>query len=302
MEGRIEYPDLKAMAEKSTSCDELWEKYSKVLRRIKRAQGESQEEFQARKLVWYLYANKLEEFFSIVSGEENIEQLKKAGKKFKNFVKKWAKENNVEATFLMRIKDFIGINEKIRLYIRKGKSLDRILDLIGFRVIIHSDDEDLCYDLMNKVIVYFISEGCIPTQAEPNVDVGIMEAQRESGLDERFIPNVKDYIRFPKALTGYSFQKSLTGYRSLHVVMRTTKGLPFEIQIRTKEMDEAADDANHKGYKSRRYLGEEIYLEPEKLHIKGVKFRENAEKGIDPRDAILEDDVGFLRSKFLDLE
>ena len=84
--------------------------------------------------------------------------------------------------------------------------------------------------------------------------------------------------------------------------MRTTKGLPFEIQIRTKEMDEAADDANHKGYKSRRYLGEEIYLEPEKLHIKGVKFRENAEKGIDPRDAILEDDVGFLRSKFLDLE
>ena len=88
MEGRIAYPDLKAMAERSTGCDELWEKYPKVLRRIKRAQGESQEEFQARKLVWYLYANKLEEFFSIVSGEENIEQLKKAGKKFKNFVKK----------------------------------------------------------------------------------------------------------------------------------------------------------------------------------------------------------------------
>lgn len=293
MKSRIAYPDLKAMAERSTSCDELWEKYPKALRRIKKMKEESQEEFQTRKLVWYLYANKLEEFFSIVSGEENIAQLKKAGKKFKNFVNKWAKENNVEVTFLMRIKDFVGINEKIRLYIRKGKSLDRILDLIGFRVIIDSNDENLCYDLMNKVIAYFINEGCIPTQAEPNVDVGLLEPQRESGLDERFIQNVKDYIRLPKALTGY---------RSLHVVMRTTKGLPFEIQIRTKEMDEAADDANHKGYKSRRYLGEEIYLEPEKLHIEGVKFRENAEKGIDPRDAIWEDDVGFLRSKFLDLD
>jgi len=94
----------------------------------------------------------------------------------------------------------------------KGKSLSEIMDIFAFRIIV--DSVDSCYRVL----------GCIHSLYKP-------------------IPGeFKDYIAIPKA----------NGYQSLHTVLMGMHGVPIEIQIRTRDMEDMANNgiAAHWLYKS----------------------------------------------------
>jgi guanosine-3',5'-bis(diphosphate) 3'-pyrophosphohydrolase len=94
----------------------------------------------------------------------------------------------------------------------KRKSFSEIMDIYAFRIIV--DSVDTCYRVL----------GCIHSLYKP-------------------VPGeFKDYIAIPKA----------NGYQSLHTVLRGMHGVPIEIQIRTQEMEEMANNgiAAHWLYKS----------------------------------------------------
>lgn len=83
----------------------------------------------------------------------------------------------------------------------KKKSFREIMDVYAFRIIV--EDVDTCYRVL-----------------------GVMH-----NLYKPVISEFKDYIAIPKA----------NGYQSLHTVLVGMHGVPIEVQIRTKEMDELAN-------------------------------------------------------------
>jgi guanosine-3',5'-bis(diphosphate) 3'-pyrophosphohydrolase len=94
----------------------------------------------------------------------------------------------------------------------KRKSFSEIMDIYAFRIIV--DSVDTCYRVL----------GCIHSLYKP-------------------VPGeFKDYIAIPKA----------NGYQSLHTVLMGMHGVPVEVQIRTQEMEDMANNgiAAHWLYKS----------------------------------------------------
>lgn len=94
----------------------------------------------------------------------------------------------------------------------KHKSFKEIMDVYAFRIVV--DHIDTCY----------LTLGCIHNLYKP-------------------VPGeFKDYIAIPK----------VNGYQSLHTVVIGKQGVPIEVQIRTKEMDEYASSgvAAHWLYKA----------------------------------------------------
>ena len=94
----------------------------------------------------------------------------------------------------------------------KKKSFTEIMDVYAFRIVV--EDVDTCYRVLGVV----------------------------HSLFKPVIGEFKDYIAIPK----------VNGYQSLHTVLVGLHGVPIEVQIRTKEMDELANTgiAAHWLYKS----------------------------------------------------
>ena len=94
----------------------------------------------------------------------------------------------------------------------KKKSFKEIMDVYAFRIIVDTLDD--CYRVL----------GAVHSLYKPRVS------------------SFKDYIAIPKA----------NGYQSLHTVLIGMHGVPIEVQIRTKEMDEMANSgiAAHWLYKA----------------------------------------------------
>jgi len=94
----------------------------------------------------------------------------------------------------------------------KKRTLSEVADVYGFRIIV--DDVNACYQVL----------GLVHSLYKP--------------MPGRF----KDYIAIPR----------INGYQSLHTTLFGPKGLPLEVQIRTREMDRVAESgvASHWQYKA----------------------------------------------------
>ncbi len=126
--------------------------------------------------------------------------------------------HQIEATLQQEGHDVAVLGREKHLYSiykkmkSKRKSFSEIMDIYAFRIIV--DSVDTCYRVL----------GCIHSLYKP-------------------VPGeFKDYIAIPKA----------NGYQSLHTVLMGMHGVPIEVQIRTQEMEDMANNgiAAHWLYKS----------------------------------------------------
>jgi guanosine-3',5'-bis(diphosphate) 3'-pyrophosphohydrolase len=94
----------------------------------------------------------------------------------------------------------------------KRRTLSDVVDVYGFRIVV--EDAGACYQVLGLV----------------------------HGLYKPMPGRFKDYIAIPR----------INGYQSLHTTLFGPKGLPLEVQIRTREMDRVAEAgvASHWQYKA----------------------------------------------------
>ena len=247
----------------------------------------------------FLYANKLEECANMLT-KSSLKELEKEILDFKEYMRKFCKKNNISIILKYRQKDFIRLNDKIRTTLTLGCPLDRVRDLLGFRIIVITPSKDsaetitLCYEVLNQVINFFVSERhCIPLEAEAKRDTSFVKADHpdiiipESNLViPGFENNVKDYVMYPKE----------NGYQSLHIVIQKPNGLTFEVQIRTFAMDIHSEKgtASHKTYEKKRHQESDIILDYSKIMIPGFSYLSDGSicdsiglaKSIDPFNSI----------------
>lgn len=279
MNKKIQYPDLAEVVYNSSSMDEVWKGYIARLR-------------EDGSMYASLYANKLEEFYDIKEVNKLI-LLEQEFYSLKEHMRELKGELQVGFRLTRRLKDFIGTNEKIRLYLRKGNSLEKVRDLLGFRIVLCSTPTDTmqsikaAYQVMNKIIEFFIKERkCILAEAEPVLSSGFDSKNNpdiivptKSYIMDGFDANVKDYIISPKK----------NGYQGLHAIIKKPDGLVFEIQVRTMAMDVRAEYgvAGHGPYKNDRYEGENIQIDFSRVQIPGF---------VVTRNTIICDNIGLCKA------
>ena len=275
----ITFPDLNLAFEDANSLEEVGQNYERLLR----IQGN---------LDCVLYANKLQQFREM-NQTAKLRELEREFHELKTHMREIEKQRGISITIERRRKDFLGLNAKIRRNLKYGISLEKVQDLLGFRLIMLTgkvDDEasiNLCYEVLNKVITYFVMErSCLLTEAEPVIDTGFKQEDypaifvpSKTKVLGMFIENVKDYIRYPKK----------NGYQSLHCVLRKTDGFLFEIQVRSLAMDINAKygHAAHEPYKEEKYRTENIDINLEKVHLPGFVVLE---------DGRIVDKIGLVNS------
>ena len=279
---KIDFPDIRKALYAGNSLEEIRRMYIEQLR-------------ETSSIYNILYANKLEEGLNMMN-IHSLHELEQEFHALKEHLRSWTKEKGVHCLLKRRQKDWIGFNEKIQLYLQTGKPLAKLLDLLGFRIVICHDTADnldsikLCYDLLNEVIDFFVNnKHCLLLEAEPRVDVGFDPAKHpeviipeKSMISLGLESNVKDYVQFPKK----------NGYQSLHFIVKRPNGLTFEVQIRTYAMDLRAEygTGEHEVYKNARYSDLDLGIDYSKIHVPGFTVLDNGNindiiglrKSIDP--------------------
>ena len=134
---------------------------------------------------------------------------KKIVYKIKKEIKNHLKSNDVMSTVQGREKNLFSIYRKIKT---KHKPFSEVLDVYGFRIIVHSVED--CYRALGLIHNYY------------------------KPIEKRF----KDYIAIPKS----------NGYQALHTTLLALDSIPIEIQIQTKSMELIAENGicAHASYKN----------------------------------------------------
>ena len=278
------YPSLQGVLDRGTSMTEIRRLYVEILRDEKNIQCN-------------LYANKLEEIDNMLKSS-TIRELEAEFHELKAQVGILSEENQISIVLKRRQKDFIGLNEKIRLFIKENKPLDRLQDLLGFRLVLLTGEKDtiksvnLCYKVLNELINFFVMErGCLLAEASPIWDTGFNQEEHPEVIVPKkalilngFQENVKDYLCTPKK----------NGYQSLHLVIKKPNGLMFEVQVRTMAMDIKAEHgtATHILHKNNRYKDIDMEVDLSNVSIPGFAIVKN-DKG-----EVIEiyDEVGLCKS------
>ena len=134
---------------------------------------------------------------------------KKIVYKIRKEIKSHLKSKKVSATVQGREKNLFSIYRKIKT---KHKPFSEVLDVYGFRIIVHSVED--CYKALGLIHNYY------------------------KPIEQRF----KDYIAIPKS----------NGYQALHTTLLALDSIPIEIQIQTKSMELIAENGicAHASYKN----------------------------------------------------
>lgn len=301
----LTFPNLTEYIESLSSLKEIENQYVSALRK--------------EETVYHrLYANKLVEYQQTVCNFDNLYLLENDFLKLKRYLYD-LKENHgiiLPVSLSKRRKNFIGLNQKIRLTLLKAldnpkdktASLSQILDTLGFRIIVgnknntsrdEQDSVDTCYLVLNVVIMFFIDLGYTPIELNfnkapfnPKEHPDVVLPSNTANVLPGFEIYVKDYIRYPKK----------NGYQSLHVVFKTDTGLSFEIQIRTHAMHYRAefDKANHDGYNEEKYKRVKIIFDPLKTNIMGYKAFLDPNSDKEKPKLIIMDQIGLTSSDIAD--
>lgn len=275
----MKFPDIKEALYTGNTFEEIRKLYIEQLRKD-------------GSILNVFYANKLEEGETMLN-DHSLHELEQEFHDLKEHLRTWANQKKIHLTLKRRQKDWIGLNEKIQLYLSTGKALAKLLDLLGFRIIICHNINDsietikLCYELQVEVINFFITQKhCLLLEAEPRIDTDFESENypkiivpKKNYMPLAFENNVKDYIRYPKS----------NGYQSLHTIVKRPDGLTFEIQIRTFAMDMLAENGTgcHEDYKNLRYLNIDFNIDYTKIHIPGFVVLQ---------DGTIKDIVGLRKS------
>ena len=264
---KMNFPDIRKALYAGNSLEEIRSLYINQLR-------------ETGSIYNMLYANKLEEAMNMLD-IHSLHELEAEFHDLKEYLRSWTNERSIHCLLKRRQKDWVGFNEKIQLYLLNGKPLGKLLDLLGFRIVICHDTADniesikLCYDLLNEVIDFFVNDRhCLLLEAEPRLDTGFdSDKHPEVIIPEKSLirfgleSNVKDYIQHPKR----------NGYQSLHTIVKRPDGLTFEVQIRTYSMDLRAEygTGDHAVYKNNRYSDLDLNIDYTKIHVPGFSVLPN---------------------------
>lgn len=209
----------------------------------------------------------------------------------------WVKFPNVFFEIFSRRKSFCKFCAKCYLFSRSSGNLyniKNIKDMTGCRIVLYSDSFDLCYDVMNYVIKFFINvKRCKLLPAEPLLNTNNFDAKffpdvsipKYSGILPEYKYGVKDYFITPKEDTAY---------QSLHAVfLDTLTSQTVEVQLRNISMHKHAiiGSSVHSEYKEKRYgkLDFGSFIDFNKIRLNG--FFSNSLNG-----EIVQDSQGFINS------
>lgn len=183
-------------------------------------------------------------------------------------------EEDISATNSARIENIDHIIEEIKKYLKEENVIDfdikgrvkNIYSIYKKMINQHKEFEDI-YDVLAIRIIVDTIDNCYRV-------LGLIHA-KYTPVPKRF----KDYIAVPKP----------NMYQSLHTTVISSDGLTFEVQIRTKEMDEVAElgIAAHWAYKENViYSKEKEQFEIAsklKWYAELLKFNEEDKEDSDPK-------------------
>jgi ppGpp synthetase/RelA/SpoT-type nucleotidyltranferase len=286
MPDSLQFPDLGEALYQAHSLLDASQLYVEMLR-------------ETDNIINFQYAAKLEQCAKMLSAK-HLNELETLVRSFKEHMRNWSKQHHVRLILKGRQKSFLSLNSKIRLFLSKGDNLSKIHDLIGFRIVVETDNHDTedticaCYQVLNETISFFMKEkDCMLLEAEPVTSQMISpeDAKRlgivipeKSLVIPGFENNIKDYVVHPKS----------RGYQSLHFLVLTPQGFIFEVQLRTTAMDIIAEygPAKHDNHKDERYgnLAEQVLLDSidiTRIHMPGF---------LAIPDGQLFDQIGLIKS------
>ncbi|MDD5723179.1 MAG: bifunctional (p)ppGpp synthetase/guanosine-3',5'-bis(diphosphate) 3'-pyrophosphohydrolase [Syntrophales bacterium] len=198
--------------------------------------------------------------------DKKREERDRYAEEVKNIIQEQIENFGIKGEVRGRAKHFYSIFKKMH---EQRINFDEVYDLTAFRIILDSDEERKCYEVLSVVHALW------------------------KPVPGRF----KDYIAMPKA----------NNYRSLHTTVIGPYGERVEIQIRTKEMDEWAEKgiAAHWRYKEGKTFPTEDedqinklreLLDMQKEHKDAREFMKNLKLALYPDEVYVFTPKGDVKS------